>query len=72
MFKEQKRNLAKTLTASTMTLRDNHSQHDLVMSHHGDTKHYSPLLVSYVSTVSIPLTQLNTRSGHFSINQNMK
>lgn len=42
---EQKRNLAKKVMASTMILSDNNSQHDLVMSHQGDTKHYCPLFL---------------------------
>lgn len=68
-FMEQNRNLDKRVMASTMILSDNNFQHDLVMSHHRDTKHYCPLLLSYVSTVSLPLTQMNGKSGHFSINQ---
>lgn len=65
----KKRNLAKIMMISTMILSDNNAQHYLVMSHHGDTKHYCPLQLSYVSTVSLPLTRLNTKSGHFTINQ---
>lgn len=43
MFMEQNRNLAKKVMASTMIPSDNNSQHELVISHHGDTKHYCPI-----------------------------
>lgn len=55
--------------ASIMILSGNNSQRDLVMSHQGDTKHHCPLGLSYISTASFSLTQLNTKSGHFRINQ---